>query len=82
MTQSLLGTPVDHRTDIWALGCELYDDDLGQRPFKGQYDMALLIFSFVRGAASMKVASNPARVITNDSSPQARLQAGGPRGLA
>ena len=49
----------------------------------GNILVTLLIFTFVRGAASMKLASNAAdRVITNDSSPQVRLQAGGPRGLA
>ena len=49
----------------------------------GNILVTLLIFTFVRGAASMKLASNPAdRVIRNDSSPQIRLQAGGPRGLA
>ena len=49
----------------------------------GNILVTLLIFTFVRGAASMKLASNAAdRVITNDSSPQVRLQGGGPRGLA
>ena len=39
--EQLKGGPVDHRTDIWALGVVLYELIAGRKPFHGDYEEAV-----------------------------------------
>ena len=36
------GHKVDHRTDIWSLGVIMYQALTGQKPFRGEFDQAVI----------------------------------------
>lgn len=53
------GADVDHRADVWALGIMIYEMLTGERPFKGDYEQAV-IYSILNENPVSVTKINPA----------------------
>ncbi len=71
------GEVVDHRADIWALGVVLFEMLAGRRPFRGDFDQAVL-YSILNeepaGTSSIPAVIRPVVLRALEKDPESRYQ--------